>query len=54
MSTHKIAALAYVHSALGVVTDVSLGLVPTLIVWDLQLSKRTKFSVAIILALGSL
>lgn len=54
MSTHKIADLSYAHSTIGIVTDIALGSVPTMIVWNLKLTKRTRTSVGLVLGLGSL
>ncbi|QSZ36343.1 hypothetical protein DSL72_006219 [Monilinia vaccinii-corymbosi] len=49
-----IAAIAYGHAALSILTDIILGIIPALVVSDLQISTRTKAAVAMTLALGSI
>ncbi|ESZ92746.1 hypothetical protein SBOR_6858 [Sclerotinia borealis F-4128] len=49
-----IAAVAYGHAALSVLTDLTLGIIPAFIVADLQITTRTKTAVAMTLALGSI
>jgi hypothetical protein len=44
----------YAAAAINACTDWTLGLLPIALVWDLQLSKRSKLSVAGILGLGIL
>lgn len=49
-----IAAMAYGHGVVNVLTDLTLGIIPAFIVADLQITTRTKAAVAMTLALGSM
>lgn len=42
----------YAHSAISAAADWTLGLLPIKLLWDLQMNRRTKISVAILLGLG--
>jgi hypothetical protein len=44
----------YVYSAISCAGDWILGILPIFIVWKLQMNKRTKISVACILAVGAM
>jgi hypothetical protein len=48
-----IADLAYCHAAIITASDWTLGILPIFLVWNLKMNSRTKVSVAIILAFGS-
>lgn len=54
IQANAVAALAYGHAALSVLTDITLGIIPAFVVADLQITTRTKTAVAITLALGSM
>ncbi|PYH94504.1 hypothetical protein BO71DRAFT_353291 [Aspergillus ellipticus CBS 707.79] len=47
-------AIAYVYSSLTVVCDVTLGVMPAVVLWGLQMSHRTKIALAIVLSLGAI
>ena len=47
-------ASTYAHSAVSAVGDWTLGLLPIWLIWDLQMGRRTKVSVGILLGLGIL
>lgn len=47
-------AATYAHSAISATGDWVLGLLPIWLIWDLQMGKRTKVSVGILLGLGVL
>lgn len=49
-----VAAMAYGHACLSVLTDLTLGIIPAFIVADLHITTRTKTAVAMTLALGSM
>lgn len=42
------------HSAISATCDWILGLLPLALIWHLQVNKRTKFSIGVVLALGIL
>jgi hypothetical protein len=44
----------YVYSAVSCAADWTLGIIPIFLVWNLQMNARTKFAVAVILALGAM
>ncbi len=48
-----VADLAYCHAAIITVSDWTLGIIPIFLVYNLKINTRTKISVALILALGS-
>jgi hypothetical protein len=54
ISTAVIGGTTYAHSALSVVADWTLGILPIFLVWNLNMNPRTKVLVAVILALGAL
>lgn len=54
LSTALLFAIAYVYSALTIVVDFSLGILPIMLVWNLQMNRRTKFAVGGILSLGAM
>ena len=49
-----VADMTYVHGAITTWSDWTLGLLPIFLVWNLNISPRTKVSVALILGLGAL
>jgi hypothetical protein len=54
LSTTLLLDIAYLYSALTIVVDFSLGLLPIVLVWNLQMNRRTKFAVGGILSLGAM
>ncbi|KAJ5947517.1 hypothetical protein N7466_000532 [Penicillium verhagenii] len=46
--------IAYLYSALTILCDFTLGILPIVLVWNLQMSSRTKFAVGGILSLGAI
>ncbi|KAJ5649764.1 uncharacterized protein N7484_003487 [Penicillium longicatenatum] len=54
LSTTLLLDIAYLYSALTIVVDFSLGLLPIVLVWNLQMNRRTKFAVGGILSLGAI
>lgn len=52
-SIHTLLAIAYFYSSVTIVCDLALGALPILLVWDLQMNKRTKIAVGGILSLGA-
>ncbi|KAH9215291.1 hypothetical protein DL95DRAFT_501232 [Leptodontidium sp. 2 PMI_412] len=52
MSTRSIEAANYTHSAMCIATDWTVSVLPVFMVWNLQMSTRTKASVVLILGLG--
>ena len=46
--------VGYVYSAVSCACDWTLGILPIFVVWNLQMNSRTKVSVGIILAVGSM
>jgi hypothetical protein len=54
ISIQLIADSTYAHSVISAVSDWTLGILPIFIVWNLKMTPRTKVSVAMILALGSM
>ena len=44
----------YGYSAISCLADWILGIIPVFLVWNLQMNKRTKLSVAAILAVGAM
>jgi len=54
ISQVAIADSTYAHGALSAVADWTLGTLPIFLVRNLQMNPRTKVSVALILALGSM
>jgi hypothetical protein len=47
------AGVAYSHSGLSALSDFIMGLLPVWIVWDVNMPRRTKFTVAGLLAIGA-
>ncbi|KAH8596829.1 hypothetical protein B0O99DRAFT_94649 [Bisporella sp. PMI_857] len=54
ISDGMVAGSTYTHSALSIIADWTLGILPIFVVWELKMNPRTKVSVAIILGLGAL
>lgn len=54
LSTTLLLNIAYLYSALTIVVDFSLGFMPIVLVWNLQMNRRTKFAVGGILSLGAM
>lgn len=51
-SLEMIIALSYVVSAVNIVTDWSCALMPVLILWNLQMRRRVKATVCVLLSMG--
>ncbi|KAJ6188251.1 hypothetical protein N7519_003159 [Penicillium mononematosum] len=54
LSMYTILAVTYFYSSVTILCDVSLGLLPILLVWKLQMNRRTKVAVGGILGLGAI
>lgn len=46
--------VSFFFSAIEITTDWSLAILPAVLLWDIQMKKRVKFSVAVILGLAAL
>ncbi|KAJ5776623.1 uncharacterized protein N7511_001634 [Penicillium nucicola] len=46
--------IAYLYSSLTILCDLTLGILPAFLVWNLQMNRRTKLAVGGILSLGAL
>ncbi|KAL5364389.1 putative integral membrane protein [Aspergillus floccosus] len=44
--------IVYLYTVMAAVTDFTIGLLPIFMIWNLQMRRRTKFSLAVILGLG--
>lgn len=51
---HIVISFAYFLSATSIVTDFSCSIMPTIILWNLQMDRRLKFAVGAILSFGFL
>lgn len=54
MQLTSISAASYAHSVVSAMADWVLGLLPIWLIWGLQMGRRTKISVGILLGLGVL
>lgn len=52
MSIDSLIAIAWVYSIVATVCDLVLGLLPAVLVWNLQMNVRTKAALAAILGMG--
>lgn len=52
MSLDSIIAMAYAYSVTATLCDLTLGLLPIALVWNLQMNTRTKVALAGILGMG--
>ena len=52
MNLDSIIAIAYVYSVTATLCDLTLGLLPIFLVWNLQMNWRTKYALAGILGMG--
>jgi hypothetical protein len=52
MSLDSIIAMAWVYSIVATLCDLTLGLLPLFLVWNLQMNLRTKAALASILCMG--
>lgn len=52
MNLDSIIAIAYVYSVTATCCDLTLGLLPIFLVWNLQMNIRTKAALAAILGMG--
>lgn len=46
--------VSFFFSAIEIVTDFSLAILPAVLLWNIQMKAKVKFSVAVILGLGAL
>lgn len=53
LSVQTLLDIAYLYSALTIICDLTLGILPIFLVWTLQMNRRTKIAVAGILSLGA-
>ncbi|RHZ63772.1 uncharacterized protein CDV56_107339 [Aspergillus thermomutatus] len=53
MSTDVLLAIAYLYSSLTIFCDLTLGIMPALLVWNLQMNRKTKIALGSILSLGA-
>ncbi|GKZ48409.1 hypothetical protein AbraIFM66951_000470 [Aspergillus brasiliensis] len=47
-------AIAYLYSAITILCDLTLGILPVFLIWRLQMNGRTKVALGIILSLGAI
>jgi hypothetical protein len=52
-SERELMNLSYAQSAFYLFCDMSLAIIPTFVLWKLQLSRKTKISACILLGLGA-
>lgn len=52
MNLDNIIDMAYVYSITATLCDLTLGLLPIALVWNLQMNLRTKYALAGILGMG--
>lgn len=52
LPTNVFPDVTYVHSALGALCDLVFATLPIAMLWDVQLNKRTKAVVALLLGMG--
>lgn len=45
-------AVAYVYSVGAAITDLTIGLLPVALIWDLRMNRRTKIAIIAILSIG--
>jgi hypothetical protein len=53
LSRDVLLAIAYLYSSLTIVCDLTLGVMPALLVWGLQMNRKTKIALGGILGLGA-
>jgi hypothetical protein len=46
--------IAYIHSVIAAICDLTLGILPLFMIWKLQMNRRAKLSLGAILGLGCL
>ena len=59
MSSHCVSKdflldIVYTHSVIAALCDLTLGILPLFMIWKLQMNRRAKFSLGVILGLGCL
>ncbi|RDW93694.1 uncharacterized protein DSM5745_01016 [Aspergillus mulundensis] len=54
LAPNAILVFAYCYSALCMISDLTLGILPAVLIWDLQMSPRTKVALCAILGLGAI
>ncbi|KAJ6127792.1 hypothetical protein N7471_009009 [Penicillium samsonianum] len=52
MNKHALAGIAYLYSVGAAITDLTIGLLPVALIWDLRMNLRAKCAVAVILGIG--
>jgi hypothetical protein len=53
LSREVLLAIAYLYSSLTIFCDLTLGVMPALLVWNLQMNSKTKVALGGILSLGA-
>lgn len=54
MSERTLVEIAYIYSCFTIVCDLTLGILPSFLVWKLQMNYRTKLAVGGILSMGAM
>ncbi|KAL4972773.1 hypothetical protein BDW66DRAFT_162614 [Aspergillus desertorum] len=54
ISTNILLIIAYCYSSLTIVCDITLGILPACLIWNLQMSRRTKLALVGVLSLGAI
>lgn len=52
MHKNALAGIAYLYSVGAAITDLTIGLLPVALIWDLRMNLRAKCAVAVILGIG--
>lgn len=47
-----IMAVAYIYSAISVLTDFTFAALPGFVIWNLQMAKKTKIALIVLIAMG--
>ncbi|EAW14396.1 uncharacterized protein ACLA_074330 [Aspergillus clavatus NRRL 1] len=53
LSTDTLVDISYLYSSLTIFCDLTLGIMPALLVWNLQMNRKTKIALGAILSLGA-
>ncbi|KAL4900415.1 hypothetical protein BDW74DRAFT_170816 [Aspergillus multicolor] len=54
ISTDVLLVIAYCYSSITIICDVTLGILPACLIWNLQMSRRTKLALVGVLSLGAI
>lgn len=52
LKIHQLITIAYVYSVVAMLCDLTLGLLPIVLVWNLQMNRQTKIALAGILSMA--